>query len=200
MAEQFQHQHQHRAPNIGEQLRDGLVKPVMGIVITQGTRLVLSKAVDGFFQGSIGAKKEELSERYRDVDKIKPGGYENEWDAGGNDKSDKSDKSDKNGNKNDNPKRQDPVLRANDHLKDAIDSLEKAKKETMCSVCKPKIEEAERYVEDKTKEIIKAGEIYEKMEELQVAGIIAEKPWRELTKEEKTFVRGEVEKSISEVV
>ena len=184
MAEQFQYQHQHRTPNIGEQLRDGIVKPVMSIIIAQGTQLVMSKAVDGLFHDSIGPKKEALSEGYRDVDKIKPGGYENKWDVGGSDKSDKNSK-----NNNDDLQEQPPVMQIDDELKTAIEHLERAKENNTCAVCKPKIEEAKRYVEDKTKEIIKAGEINKEMERLQLTGEIAQKPWKELSEEEKNFIR-----------
>ena len=86
-----------------------------------------------------------------------------------------------------------PVLQANDDLKSAIEYLKKAKENNPCGVCKPKIEDAEKYVEEKTKEIIRAGEIYAKMEELQSTGVIAEKPWRELTEDEKDRVRRELE-------
>jgi len=86
-----------------------------------------------------------------------------------------------------------PVLQANDDLKSAIEYLKRAKENNPCGACRPKIEDAEKYVEDKTKEIIRAGEIYEKMEELQSTGAIPEKPWRELTEDEKERVRRELE-------
>jgi N12 class adenine-specific DNA methylase len=86
-----------------------------------------------------------------------------------------------------------PVLQANDDLKLAIEHLKRAKENNPCRVCKPRIEDAKKYVEDKTKEIIRAGEIDKKMKELQSTGELAKKPWRELTKEEKDFVRGTVD-------
>ena len=81
---------------------------------------------------------------------------------------------------------------SNEYLQSAITSIKKAQESTTCSVCLPKIEDAGKYVEKKTKEIIKSGLIYEEMEKLQLAGEIPKKPWRELTQDQKSLVKSKV--------
>jgi hypothetical protein len=156
-------------------LREGVVKPAMGVMITQGAQLAVVKIVDGIFRGRIDPKKKELSEKYKDVDKINVDG-------------EVQDRQDHQRNQEKNP-----ALQVNDDLKLAIELLKRAKETTLCRVCRPRIEDAKEYVEDKTKEIIRAGEIDKKMKELQSTGELAKKPWRELTEEEKDFVRGKVD-------
>ena len=192
MAERFQHQY--RTPNIGEQLRDGVVRPIMSVVVIQGTQMVLSRMVDGVFRGRIGEKQEDLSNSYRDVSKITLGRYAHENAKGNTENSNiKSNEPPtsmlSNTLRTSNTLQSSSAVQVDDELKTVLEHLERATENNTCAVCKPKLDDAKKYVEDRTKEIIRAGEINKAMERLQLTGEIAQKPWRELTKEEKNFIR-----------
>ena len=190
MAGQFQHQY--RTPNIGEQLRDGVVKPIMSIVVIQGTQMVLSRMVDGVFRDRIGEKQEDLSNSYRDVSKITLGEYTHE-NKNGTIKSDEmpshTSQTLQTSQMSQTSQENLPAVQIDDELKTALEHLERATENNTCTVCKPKLDDAKKYVENRTKEIIRAGKINKAMERLQLTGEIPQKPWRDLTKEEKNFIR-----------